>query len=177
MPQPALTTTRLTLRPATTADLDDLHRLWDDPHVRRFLFDDQPVSEQLATAVLEDCLAHSDKGYGLWLIQPQEASVVAGCVGLIPTAVAAQFEPRLSGLLEPLAALQPMYWHRGYATEALAALRDYAFTQLRVRELGAVNDLPNTASGRMLLRLGFSVLSQVTGPKYEMQTYYLCATA
>lgn len=27
----------------------------------------------------------------------------------------------------------------------------------------------------MLLRLGFSVLSEVAGPKYKLQTYYLAA--
>jgi [ribosomal protein S5]-alanine N-acetyltransferase len=161
------------LRPASAADLGDLWLLWNDPHVRRYLFDDQPVSERLARSVLEDCLACSDRGYGLWMVHPIDVSLVVGCAGLIPTTVVAQVEPRLTGLLEPSAALHPMYWHRGYATEALKALRDYASTHLQVRELAAVNDLPNAASGRMLRRLGFSELSLVTGPKYEMQTYHL----
>jgi ribosomal-protein-alanine N-acetyltransferase len=138
--------------------------------VRRFLFDDQPVSEQLAASVLEDCLACSSGGHGLWLIHLSEKPVFTGCAGLIPATVAAQYEPRLKGLLEPLAALQPTYWRRGYATEALAALINYAFTHLQVSELAAVNDIPNVASNRMLERLGFTVLSEVSGPKYEMQT-------
>jgi RimJ/RimL family protein N-acetyltransferase len=154
-------------------DAGDLGAIWNDPNVRRFLFDDQPVSKQLVATVLEECLTHADKGYGLWVVCPVDASVVAGCAGLIPTTVAAQFESRLKGLLEPLVSLHPTYWHRGYATEALTSLVDYAFTKLQVRELAAVNDIPNAASSRLLQRLGFSVLSQVAGPKYQMQTYHL----
>jgi RimJ/RimL family protein N-acetyltransferase len=173
MPQPSLVTDRLVLRPATVSDVSVLRSLWDQPKVRRFLFDDQPVSEQLAASVLEDCLACSSGGHGLWLIHLSEKPVFTGCAGLIPATVAAQYEPRLKGLLEPLAALQPTYWRRGYATEALAALINYAFTHLQVSELAAVNDIPNVASNRMLERLGFTVLSEVSGPKYEMQTYRL----
>lgn len=176
MPQPTLRTTRLTLEPVDEQALDELHRLWADPQVRRYLFDDQPVTRQLAAAVLEDCLTGSAKGHGLWLVRLSGAPLVVGCAGLLPTTVAAQFEPQLRGLLEPLAALHPSSWHQGYATEALAALRDYAFARLGVAELAAVHDVPNEASGRMLQRLGFTVLSRVAGPRHEMQTYRLVSS-
>jgi [ribosomal protein S5]-alanine N-acetyltransferase len=171
--QPVLTTERLVLRPAALPDLDDLHALWNHEQVRRFLFDDRPVTRPLAASVLDDCLAHGDKGCGLWLIQHRDGPRVMGCAGLMPTTVAAALEPRLEGLLEPLVALWPRHWRQGYATEALTALCQHAFVQLRVGQLAAVNDVPNVASGRLLVRLGFAALSRVKGLNGELQTYQL----
>jgi ribosomal-protein-alanine N-acetyltransferase len=171
--QPTLRTARLELRPATVADLPALHTLWSDPQVRKFLFDDQPVSLDLAKAVLDDCLARSAEGLGLWTVYETNGSALRGCAGLNPTTLAAQYEPALSGLLEPLAAIDPQHWHKGYAHEALGALLDYAFDTLRQSVLAAVNDVPNVASEKMLLRLGFLRLSEVPGPRYRLRTYRL----
>lgn len=175
--QPVLRTDRLTLRPARSADGHTLHRLWDDPLVRRYLFDDMLVTQDAAAALLAKCLRHAGEGCGLWLILAGADQEVVGCAGLLPATVAAQFEPRLAGQCELLAALRPSAWHRGYATEALAALRDHAFGTLRLPALVAVNDLPNQASARMLRRLGFSLLSEVAGPAARLQTYQLLAPA
>ena len=42
-----------------------------------------------------------------------------GCVGLMPAAAAAEYDPSLAGAIEPLVAFAPAAWHRGYATEDL----------------------------------------------------------
>jgi ribosomal-protein-alanine N-acetyltransferase len=172
-PQPRLRTKRLTLRPATSGDLTQLHALWSLPDVRRFLFDDQDVSLELATSVLGACLECSPSGYGLWLVHLAEGSELLGCVGLLPTQTAVEHEPALAGLLEAIASFAPIHWHRGYAHEALVAVVHHAFTTLEQSTLAAVNDVPNVASERMLRRLGFGVLSEVQGPKLPLRTYTL----
>ena len=48
-----LVTEHLRLVPFAFLHLGDLHRLWTDPQVRRFLWDDQIISEQEATEVIE----------------------------------------------------------------------------------------------------------------------------
>jgi RimJ/RimL family protein N-acetyltransferase len=65
----------------------------------------------------------------------------------------------------------------GYANEALTALLDYAFGELRQTTVAAVNDLPNTASERMLLRLGFVPRCEVQGPRCRLRTYRLASSA
>jgi len=40
---PSLQTERLSLRPLTRADENTLHRISNDPLVRRYLWDDEPV--------------------------------------------------------------------------------------------------------------------------------------
>ena len=173
MQQPTFATARLIIRPAEMADLAALHSLWSHSDVRRFLFDDQPVSLDLAQSVLNSCLSSALSGVGLWLVEDQQGSRSLGCVGLNPTTTAAEYEPSLAGLLEPVAAFGPSNWHRGYAHESLSELLSYAFGPLAQPKLAAVNDAPNIASEKMLLKLGFIEHSEVEGPRYRLRTYHL----
>ena len=170
---PVLETPRLRLRGAQHDDLIFLQEHWNNPLVRRYLFDDKPVDEALAGLVLNDCLECVPKGYGLWLLADKESQHLIGSAALLPTSVAAEYEPALRGMLEPMVSLAPSRWGNGLATEALSALLDHAFAQLVVPSVAAVNDVPNVASERMLLRVGFSAFSEVNGPKHRLRTYLL----
>ena len=63
------------MRPAERDDLAALHDLWAEPQVRRFLFDDQHMSVDLAQSALEDCLANAARGLGLWLASPPNLAI------------------------------------------------------------------------------------------------------
>jgi RimJ/RimL family protein N-acetyltransferase len=171
--QAMLQTERLFLRPAAAGDLDQLAVMWNDPEVRRFLFDDQGVTRELAGSVLEWCLSCAPSGYGLWLLHTKESQALIGCAGLLPTKAAAECEPRLKGMLELLALLMPTYWRRGYAREALDELIRHGFDVLGEPRLAGAHDAPNVASERMLRALGFTHYSEVPGPKYRLRTYVL----
>ena len=171
--QPTFETTRLTLVPAAASDLETLWALWSDREVRRFLFDDQEVSRELATEVLSGLLAAAPRGLGLWLARERASAAAIGCGALMPVGNAAEYEPALAGLVEPMAALHPAWWGRGYATEALRALVDHAFGALDLPRIAGVTDVPNEASHRMLLRLGFILRGECAGPHYRLRTYML----
>jgi len=173
---PDLLTGRLSLRAASPDDLDALQRIWDDPAVRRFLFDDEPVPRDRAAAVLADVLALSD-GLGLWSVRLMGSDKVIGCVGLLPTGAASAYAPGLAGAVEPLAALAPDVWEQGYATEALAQVLAYAFGPLRLASVAAVHDIPNHASGRLVRRLGFVATGECDGPAHRLRTYRLTPDA
>ena len=65
---PALVTGRLRLRPCSLDDLDPLHALCTRPEIRRFLFDDRPITRCEAQALIEASTASFQRhGYGLWL--------------------------------------------------------------------------------------------------------------
>lgn len=177
--QPTLTTARLSLRPVTPDDAEGLWTVWTDPLVRRFLWDDRAISREEAAATISDCCALGPDGLGLWVLAERgptvdatpTADVLLGCAGLLPVSTAAEYEPRLAGLVEPLVALMPSAWGRGYATEALAELLRYARQTLGLARLAGVTDVPNAASDRMLRRAGFEVLGEVPGPRYALRTY------
>jgi len=170
-PQPTFATARLTLRPVSETDLAELHGLWNDSLVRRYLFDDRPVTRALANSVLQRQLVNATAGLGLWMVQSRSQGHTLGCVGLYPVTFAAVHEPALEGLLEPLAALAPSHWAKGFAREALSALLDYGFGQLDQATIAGVVDAPNAASQRMLEALGFERFSETPGERYRQFNY------
>jgi RimJ/RimL family protein N-acetyltransferase len=52
--------------------------------------------------------------------------------------------------------LTPTAWGRGYATEAAVAVRDEAFERLQLETIVAVHHPANTASGRIMEKLGMA---------------------
>jgi RimJ/RimL family protein N-acetyltransferase len=63
----ALDTARLRLRPYRDSDLDALHRLWTDPDVRRYLWDDTIIDRQLAEATMRASIACTAE-HGCWAV-------------------------------------------------------------------------------------------------------------
>jgi RimJ/RimL family protein N-acetyltransferase len=165
---PTLLTPRLTLRPARDADLDALWALWTDPEVRRFLWDDEVISRERAAESLTATRGLESAGLGLWALDlrggPGDEATV-GCVALRLADAA--------GSVEPLVALAPGVWRRGYAAEALRAVLVYAFWTLGLAELVALVDVPNEPSHRLLERLGFASAGEVDGPRYRLRYYVL----
>lgn len=87
--------------------------------------------------------------------------------------MAAQYDPTLHGLVEPVAAFVPAVWGHGYANEALRAVLSYGFATLGLAMVAGVNDVPNEASDRMLRRLGFDFVRECGGPYYRARVYRL----
>ena len=162
---------RLRFRRVDTTDLEELWRLWTEAAVRQFLWDDRVISRDEAASTIANCESLAARDLGLWVLRPTDSDVLIGCAGLFPVTTAATYEPRLAGLVEPLIALAPEYWGRGYASEALRALIDHAASHLGLTQLAAVTDVPNVRSDRMLRRAGFVELSETDGPRYRLRTY------
>jgi ribosomal-protein-alanine N-acetyltransferase len=169
---PILETPRLLLRPAQADDLDAIWQLLVEPEVRRYLCDDVVLARGQVSGLLAKALVQASAGLGLWTLRA--AGGFVGCVGLRPVSDAAMAaDPAVVGEVEPLVALEPQRWGRGYASEALAALLAYGFDALRLPRVVALVDLPNTASHRLLLRLGFRPQRPVPGPRHPLWSYLL----
>lgn len=175
--QPSFVSERLCLFPTAGTDISWLQELWDDVQVREYLFDAQRVSRDRARSTLGECREHAKRGCGLWSIHRRHDLVFLGCAGLLPTSVAANWEPSLKGLLEIMVALGPQHWGRGYAQEAMHLLLQYGFDHLDQPLLVAVNDLPNVSSEKLLRRLGFSPYVETPGPRHPHRAYLLARQA
>jgi [ribosomal protein S5]-alanine N-acetyltransferase len=154
-----LTTQRLVLRPVTLSDHAALLAHWTMPDVRRFLFDGGIVSADEVTEAIEDSTRDfAAAGYGLWLIQEKDRADLVGTAGLRP----------LEDIgLEIFYSLASGSWGRGYATEAARAVVEHALVALGLPEVLAEVDEGNTASIRVIERLGmtpFEVVPGVLGP-------------
>jgi [ribosomal protein S5]-alanine N-acetyltransferase len=162
---PSFETRRVTLTPATVDDVDALWALWRDADVRRYLFDDVPVTRERALEAFTAATV-------LWLVRRGGADAIIGMAGLMPT-LAAAYDETLRGTIEIVAAFEPRAWGHGYAAEALAPVIDYAFTGLGHARLIATADVPNVASQRLIERLGFTATGECAGPVYRQRTYVL----
>ena len=140
-----LKTERLELHPFEARDAATLHRQWNDPEVRRYLFDGGPVSMALVRSQIASSRRwFRERGFGFFTVR--RARRVIGFVGLRPFHAGRR--------VELLYALRPAHQGRGYATEAAAAVLRLGFGR-GLRSIWAGADPPNRASFRVMRRLAF----------------------
>ena len=151
----SLETSRLLLRPWQAAEAAVLRQLWTerDPRVpphRRIDADGHPT-----LAELEDSIRTSQPStIGLLAIERKDARDVIGYCGLVDSGRGSEGEPELAFELLRRA------WGQGYATEAAWAVLGWARSSGHERLWATVWDW-NTASRRVLAKLGFTETDQV----------------
>lgn len=149
LPWTILTTPRCRVREMTLADLPGLYRLYDDPAARQYLEGPDPDPEQ-EKARLSAYIhkVYGLYGYGYWAVVDPGSGELVGRVG---------FEPYQAGA----AAVSFGYLIRadrrrqGLAEEVCRAVLDYAQRNLGFPGICAETAPGNTASRKLLLRLGF----------------------
>jgi ribosomal-protein-alanine N-acetyltransferase len=163
-------TDRLHLRPFAATDVEALHRLWNDPEMRRFLWDDAAVTREQTAAQIELSRASfSDHGYGSWLLFARAHPTVVGFSGLRRFG-----EPPE---VEVLYGIDSLQWGFGLATEAAAAVLRYAFETLALERVFAGADAPNAASFRVMEKLGMRFLRRVIEGDSEVAYYVVSRSA
>jgi RimJ/RimL family protein N-acetyltransferase len=103
---PTLETERLLLRPPVEADLDDLHRISNDPLVRRYLWDDEPVLRAtIGEVIAQSTRMFSEEGVGLFGVRLRGGEELLGFCGFV----------RLEDMeeIELGYELAPEWWGRG----------------------------------------------------------------
>ena len=138
-----LETGRLLLIPFDREHVPFLHRLWTDPEVRRYLWDDRIISADEAAEVVEASL----QSHGMWVLRRKDSGEDVGFCGL------REFDDPPQ--VEILYALFPEHWHQGLATEASREVLRYAFG-LGLDRVYAGADPPNETSFRVMERLGMT---------------------
>lgn len=145
-------TDRLWLRPSRVEDVEPLHALWTNHHVRHFLFDDRVISLDEARAFVETSVANFDQhGYGLWLLFALETNHFVGFAGFLRS------EEETPNLIY---GVHPDFCKKGYATEAAGAVLNYAWSDLSLAKVKADVDEPNVLSVRVLEKLGMSCVGR-----------------
>ncbi|HET8617142.1 MAG TPA: GNAT family N-acetyltransferase [Actinomycetales bacterium] len=146
---PTLQTERLRLRPFGEADAGALFALHSDEHALRY-WDSPPWSDAArAQPFIERCRKMADDGTGVRLaVDRRDDGAFVGWCSF------SRWNPDFrSGALGYC--FCSTWWGRGYATEAAGALLDWAFDTLDLNRVQAETDTRNTASARVLEKLGF----------------------
>jgi ribosomal-protein-alanine N-acetyltransferase len=159
-----LETERLLLRPLSADEADPLHRISNEPKVRLYLWDDKPVSE----ATIKSLISQSDRMFsteevGVFGVQMRASEDLVGFCGFV----------RLAGMEETELwyELTQEVWGRGLATEAAWACVRYAFEEVGMERVIAGADEPNTASLRVIEKLGMKFLGNIN-PSAAEEPYF-----
>jgi ribosomal-protein-alanine N-acetyltransferase len=157
-------TERLRLRPLRASDRNDLHHLFIDPDVRRYLWDDQILPIEQTWAVVSESLRRfAADGTGLWAVYRRGRPQVSGFGGYWPFPVG----------LEILFGLAPIHWGRGLATELVRTLLRYGFEELGLDRVDGSSDAPNVASLRVMEKTGAREVGRVATGGRETVRYSL----
>lgn len=149
-----LETERLLMRPFEEPDLDDFAEMMADPEVARFL-NGEVMSREDAWLTLAVFRGHDAlRGWSNNALIEKATGRFLGRAGL--------WQPEGWPALEVGWALAPWAWGRGFATEAAASWRDWAFDVLRAEELVSFIHPDNARSVAVAERIGHAYWRDIT---------------
>jgi RimJ/RimL family protein N-acetyltransferase len=147
---PAIETARLTFRSLTVDDFDAVHAYAGDPVVTRYTAFGPNTPEQ-TKEFLERHRGESSQAdrtnYTFGLVHKQTNKLIGSCGLMRSDTNGPQYG---FGYV-----LHKDWWRQGLASEATAALIKFGFGELRAHRLWAHVFVGNTASERVLQKLGF----------------------
>jgi RimJ/RimL family protein N-acetyltransferase len=145
-----LETERLVLRDWTPDDAAEMFEICRDAEVMRYIGTGKPYKTiEEAEKFLHWAVAYQkENDFCRWaVVEKASGKIVGSCGFAYPHATP---EPELGYLFGR------DVWGKGFATEAARAALDYGFEKLGFREIIAITDLENTASQRVLEKIGFA---------------------
>ncbi len=151
-PCPTLETERLVMRPFRDSDLDDYAAMLTTDEVRAALHLPDDLGADQAWESMAVFLGQwALRGTGQWALEERATGTFVGRAGL--------HNPVRRGWpgTEVGWTLHPDHWGHGYATEAGARARDYAFEHLGLNEVFSLILPTNRRSQAVATRLGFEL--------------------
>lgn len=146
---PTLEAERLRLRHPRPTDADAVLAIFGDGRAMRYWSHEAfEYIEQAELYLREIDQGYADRTFCQWAITETAADDLIGTVTL--TAWSKRNRRMELGYM-----LSPAHWGKGYASEAVRAVLGFAFERMRLHRVEAELDPRNTASARLLERLGF----------------------
>jgi [ribosomal protein S5]-alanine N-acetyltransferase len=146
---PVLDTERLVLRTIDWIDTDFIFRHFSDPHVTRYLFDEEPLTQpEQAKDIIRFYL---DTGRGnscRWVMIEKKSTLPIGTLGFH------KWDPR-NQRVEVGYDLQKDFWGQGLMQEAFQKIIHYGFYSMKVNRIDALVAIENKASKKLLERNAF----------------------
>lgn len=165
IPWTILETERCIVREITVEDVDRLYELYADPSVTQYMESLFPTMEQEREYTRQYIRnIYELYEFGMWVIERKEDHLLIGRAGV-------EQNEGMEGL-ELGFMLGVAYQHQGYAYEVCTAIMQYAYEELGVATLTLAARPENTASVRLIERLGFKPAGKIekaglTYAKYE----------
>lgn len=150
-----LETERLYLREMNQCDFKSLCKILQDEETMAAYegaFSDSEAQEWLDRQIFR----YEKWGFGLWAVILKQTNEMIGQCGLT-------MQPwKDKEVLEIGYLFARLYWHKGYAIEAAAACKKYAFEELKADEVCSIIRDTNTASQNVALKNGMAIVDTWT---------------
>ena len=146
-------TSRLLLRPMTQDDFEALYALFSDPEISRhypYTFDEARVQSWIDRNIAR----YEKDGFGLWAVCLKETGEVIGDCGLTLQPIDGQMLPEIGYHI------RRDQQRKGYAREAAAAVRDWAFTRTDYDAVYSYCKYTNIPSYRTAEAIGMKFLKE-----------------
>ncbi len=147
-----INTKRLSLRKMAEADAASLLKVWSDPEVTRFMdmdsFQEEAQAKEMITLLTQ--LSEENKAIRYSIIKVGESHEIIGSCGY-------NFIDFDNEKAEIGYDIGRVFWGKGYATEAVSALVEHAFTHLKLNRIEAKVDPDNVNSKKVLEKLNFTL--------------------
>ena len=156
-----LHTDRLLLRALTAADADAYYsRLGSSSAGTKYmLFQPHRDRSEAVSSIRRTLQRYAEGRCYRWGITLQEDAALVGIVDLLA------FDPQQSTCSFAYM-LGEAYWSKGYCTEALRAVLDFAFSEMKMTAIAADHFAENPASGAVMRKAGMQYIRTIPG-KYE----------
>ncbi len=149
LPTPTLQTTRLLLRPFAESDAQAIYALQSNARVLRFWNSPPWTERSRADAFIAACRKMEEDGSGArFAIDTRDDNALVGWCSMF------RWNPIYRSLGIGYCFDEPA-WGKGYATEAVRAMLQWAYGALDLNRVEAELDTRNAASARVLEKLGF----------------------
>jgi len=146
-----LHTSRLIIRNFQDEDLDALLAYRNDPEVARYQGWSVPYLREKGKALIADMKEVYTPMQGQWLQLAVEIKETGEMIGDVAVRIHNHDSRQaIVGITIALA-----YWRKGYGTESMTAVLNYLFNTLELHRVEADCDTRNTASWKLLEKLGF----------------------
>ncbi len=142
-----LETERLYLREMRQSDFSDLAEILQNPRVM-YAYEHDFSDDDVQIWLDRQIARYRRYGFGLWAIVLKSTNQMIGQAGLT-------MQPyKDKEVLEIGYLLKENFWHQGYAQEAAAACKRYAFDRLQQDKVYSIIKCDNTASMKVAERIG-----------------------
>ena len=164
-------TERLIIREMIQSDLGALCKILCDEEVMRVAYESAFSVEEAQNWMNRHFKRYEEYGFGLWAIVLKETNEMIGQCGLTIQSW------RENEILEIGYLFQKAYWHKGYATEAAIACKEYAFSVLNASSVYSMIRDTHIASQNVAVRNGMKVVDKFTKNfRYvDMDFFLYCA--
>jgi RimJ/RimL family protein N-acetyltransferase len=155
-------TTRLTFRELDASDAESLLAIFSDPVTMEFYPSTKDIHE--TRHWIERCIVNYEKlGHCFWAVLLRDTGEFIGQCGILYQNLRHRPENEIGYML------QRRSWGQGYATEAAAACRDWAFAHYRYDYVVSYIDPRNTRSLAVAKRIGMTFEQSLAADENDWQ--------